>query len=60
MKNKKIPPCVIDEVNFCRGCPGWNYMVRAQKNGEGLWKTLPVYCAVTGFIKYPDKYNNEK
>ena len=53
-KNKKIPPCVIEEVNFCRGCPGWNFMLKAQKEGKGLWGKLPVFCPVTGLIKYPE------
>ncbi len=46
--NQKIPPCVVDEVNFCRGCPGWSFMIKAQKEGIGIWKNFPIHCSVTG------------
>lgn len=52
---KKIPPCVVEEVNFCRGCPGWAFMLEAQKSGKGLWRKLPVHCSVTGVTILPIK-----
>lgn len=56
----KTPPCVIEEVNFCRGCPGWSFMIKAQREKIGLWGELPIFCPVTGAIKYPDISNDKK
>ncbi len=55
VKKSKVPPCVIKEVNFCRGCPGWNFMVKAQKNKQGMWGNLPVYCPVVDLKVYPSE-----
>ena len=59
MKNIKTPPCLFKEVNFCRGCPGWSFMVNAQKKGIGLWATLPIYCPVVNLKVYPSNKTSD-
>jgi len=55
----QIPPCVADEVNFCRGCPGWSFVIKAQKSKTGIWGKLPVHCSVTGTTILPDDKNTK-
>jgi hypothetical protein len=55
----KVPPCLIKEVNFCRGCPGWSFMVKAQKEKHGLWAVLPIYCPVVDLKIYPSENNSK-
>ncbi|GEM_PF-6854254 len=59
-KSGNIPPCLTGEVNFCRGCPGWEYMINAQREENSLWSKFPVYCTVTGLTIYPENIKNKE
>ena len=60
MKKNKIPPCVAVEVDFCRSCPGWSFMLKAAKEKKGLWGKLPIHCSITGLTIYPDDTEKTK
>ncbi len=50
---KKIPPCMKGKP-ICRGCAGWEAMVKAQREKIGLWGKLPIHCAVVNLTVYPE------
>ncbi len=53
-KNKKIPPCITGKP-ICRGCPGWEFMIKAQKEKNGLWGKLPIHCPIVEITLFPEK-----
>lgn len=41
------PPCLRPDFGICRGCSGWQAMLRAAEE-DPAWRRGPVHCTVTG------------